>query len=302
MTQAIDIFLQEIADIFAFTRKDALEMIVAFHEEMENGLKGKRSSLKMLPSFTRRPKGNEKGNVLAIDLGGTNMRVLAVRLLGNGKVETIGVKRFSLEKDIVSKTEDVFFDFIADCVSVFLKEHDLDFSCEVGFTFSFPVVQTSISSGILVSWTKGFTVEGVEGHDVVGLLSKAFKRKGLESLKLVALVNDTVGTLVTKSYANPLCDLGVILGTGTNAAYPERIDRIKKYKGPWDSDEMIINIEWGGFDRIKRTIYDEKLDRDSENPGNQRMEKMVSGRYLGEIARLIIKEAFNKGFFGAKAI
>jgi hexokinase len=31
---------------------------------------------------------------------------------------------------------------------------------EIGFTFSFPVRQTSIDSGILIKWTKGFAVSG----------------------------------------------------------------------------------------------------------------------------------------------
>lgn len=30
---------------------------------------------------------------------------------------------------------------------------------ELGFTFSFPVRQTSVSSGILIKWTKGFAIE-----------------------------------------------------------------------------------------------------------------------------------------------
>lgn len=30
---------------------------------------------------------------------------------------------------------------------------------QLGFTFSFPVKQTSISSGILLKWTKGFAIE-----------------------------------------------------------------------------------------------------------------------------------------------
>lgn len=32
---------------------------------------------------------------------------------------------------------------------------------EIGFTFSFPVNQTSIDSGTLTKWTKGFNVSGM---------------------------------------------------------------------------------------------------------------------------------------------
>ncbi|MCX7965769.1 MAG: hypothetical protein N2596_04005, partial [Syntrophorhabdaceae bacterium] len=295
-------FLNEIENFFTFTVKDAREMMEHFHKEMEKGLRGEESSLKMLPSFVKRPKGIEKGTFLAIDLGGTNLRVLAVRLLGNGKIEQLGMKRFSLTREVTSDVGDVFFDFIALCVADFLDEHHLETSFELGFTFSFPVVQTSISKGILVSWTKGFSVKGVEGRDVVGLLDKAFKRKGLKSLKVVALLNDTVSTLAAKRYVDPKCDMGVILGTGTNAAYPEKINNITKYKGKWDSDEMIINIEWGGFDKIKENIYDRTLDRNSENSGKQKMEKMVSGMYIGEIARIILWDAYKSGFLNSSGM
>lgn len=53
--------------------------------------------------------------------------------------------------------------------------------------------------------------------------------------------------------------------------------------------EMIINIEWGAFDNEKVVLpfseYDEQLDRATENPGKQLFEKMISGLYLGEVAR-----------------
>lgn len=32
---------------------------------------------------------------------------------------------------------------------------------EIGFTFSFPVNQTSIDSGTVIEWTKGFAVSGM---------------------------------------------------------------------------------------------------------------------------------------------
>jgi len=40
---------------------------------------------------------------------------------------------------------------------------------------------------------------------------------------VVALANDTVGTLFARCYQEAQCYIGVILGTGTNAAYIERV-------------------------------------------------------------------------------
>jgi len=34
-----------------------------------------------------------------------------------------------------------------------------DKSRKLGFTFSFPVRQLSVSSGVLIKWTKGFAIE-----------------------------------------------------------------------------------------------------------------------------------------------
>ena len=66
---------------------------------------------------------------------------------------------------------------------------------------------------------------------------------------------------------------------------------------------MIVNIEWGNFDKLKATCYDKKLDRESVNPRRQMLEKMVSGKYLGRICRLIIEEfARNKLLFGDRTL
>ena len=57
------------------------------------------------------------------------------------------------------------FDFIADKLAKFVSSEPEEFhpapgkQRELGFTFSFPVRQTSISSGTLIKWTKGFNIE-----------------------------------------------------------------------------------------------------------------------------------------------
>ena len=58
------------------------------------------------------------------------------------------------------------FDFIALGLAKFTAKEDGRFNLspgrkgEIGFTFSFPVKQTSIDSGRLIKWTKGFAVSG----------------------------------------------------------------------------------------------------------------------------------------------
>ncbi|KAF7646662.1 hypothetical protein LDENG_00184170 [Lucifuga dentata] len=169
----------------------------------------------------------------------------------------------------------------------------------LGFTFSFPCHQTSLDAGILVTWTKGFKATDCEGEDVVELLRDAIKRKEEFELDVVAIVNDTVGTMMTCAYEEPTCEVGLIAGTGSNACYMEEMRNIEIVEG--NEGRMCVNMEWGAFgdngclDDI-RTKYDQAVDENSLNEGKQRYEKMCSGMYLGEIVRNILIDLTKRGF------
>ena len=268
----------------------------------------------MIPSYIGKPSGQEKGEVYALDLGGTNFRVIQLTLHGNGQVGKQVKAEYKIQPDIMNGNANDLFDFIADCLSQFLKQEvnvinssDKIVRSPLGFTFSFPVKQTSLNSGTLIKWTKGFTTKGVEGKDVVDLLNKSLLKKHI-NIEVVALANDTVGTLMTESYGDNNCEMGVILGTGSNACYLEKFENIRKInkeviektKG---KEGMIINMEWGAFgdgkNILKLTNADKLVDKFSVNPGFQLFEKMISGMYLGEITRYVLlqviqsKQLFN---------
>lgn len=63
------------------------------------------------------------------------------------------------------------FDYIATELARFVGTEGDEFHLsvgrqrELGFTFSFPVRQTSISSGTLIKWTKGFSIEDAVKSD-----------------------------------------------------------------------------------------------------------------------------------------
>jgi hexokinase len=59
---------------------------------------------------------------------------------------------------------------------------------------------------------------------------------------------------------------------------------------------MIINIESGNFDGLPANVYDRQLDLHSKKPGEQVLEKMVSGRYLGELMRLVVLDLVQEGY------
>jgi hypothetical protein len=114
-------------------------------------------------------------------------------------------------------------------------------------------------------------------------------------------ISDTVGTLAAGRYDDEDVVIGVILGTGSNAAYVEEASAIPKMEGqPPKSGNMVpvytpfrflatkkcsaklhvrtvpatfqvINTEWGNFDSpcLPVTEYDRALDDESLNPGEQ---------------------------------
>ncbi|KAI8565457.1 hypothetical protein RHMOL_Rhmol03G0260900 [Rhododendron molle] len=278
--------------------------------EMHAGLASEGGSkLKMIISYVDNlPTGDEKGWFYALDLGGTNFRVLRVQL--GGKENRVGKQEFeevSIPPHLMVGTSDALFDFIAEALKKFVDTEDEDFHMspgrerELGFTFSFPIKQSSIASGTLMKWTKGFYIEDAVGQDVVGELTKALDRVGVD-MHVTALVNDTIGTLAGGRYYDPNVIAAVILGTGTNAAYVERAHAIPKWHGLLPkSGEMAINMEWGSFrsSHLPLTEYDQAMDAESLNPGEQIFEKIISGMYLGEIVRRVLcRMAEEASFFG----
>ena len=283
---------------FALSTADMRHIVRNFHREMKSGLCGRKSSLKMIPTYVDRPTGAEKGRFIALDLGGTNFRVLSIELWGRGRASEPEVMKFALPKACTFGPGSRLFDFLSSSIDTFLTRQRLTTKgpLELGFTFSFPVRQTGVASGTLVTWTKGFEATGVVGQDVVVLLQKALGRRGIRNIHVAALANDTVGTMVTRSYADHDCDMGVILGTGTNACYAEKTAYIKKWKPTSPpTKRMIINIEWGNFNKLRSTRYDRRLDAASDNRGRQILEKMVSGMYLGSLCGYALAALAEKG-------
>jgi hexokinase len=225
---------------------------------------------------------------------------------------------------MVAKTAKELFSFLARQIEIFLQTHHEDqFAAHIrrrqtvstpegyrdehifrlGFTFSFPIHQIGINRGTLMRWTKGFDIPDAVGQDVCVLLQKEIDALGLP-VKVAALVNDTVGTLMARSYTSPGKTgtlLGAIFGTGTNGAYVEKLAAVTKpMQGDYDQStgEMVVNTEWGSFDNnlkvLPTTPYDAQLDRDSINPGIQMFEKRISGMFLGEILRIALTTMLKK--------
>lgn len=304
---ALNLSLQvdQILSEFLLSKEELVEVMRRMRREMERGLRVEthdEASVKMLPTYVRStPEGSEVGDFLALDLGGTNFRVMLVKV---GEDEVRGWKvetkhhMYSIQEDAMTGTAEMLFDYVAGCISDFLDKHNLKHKkLPLGFTFSFPVRHEDLDKGILLNWTKGFKASGAEGNNVVGLLRDAIKRRGDFEMDVVAMVNDTVATMISCYYEDRSCEVGMIVGTGCNACYMEEMRTVELVEG--EEGRMCVNTEWGAFGANGeleefRLEYDRVVDETSINPGKQLYEKLIGGKYMGELARLVLLKLVNE--------
>ncbi|XP_077706035.1 hexokinase-4 isoform X2 [Canis aureus] len=289
---------QILAD-FQMQEADLKKVMRRMQREMARGLRletHEEASVKMLPTYVRStPEGSEVGDFLSLDLGGTNFRVMLVKV-GEGEEGQWSVKTkhemYSIPEDAMTGTAEMLFDYISECISDFLDKHQMKHKkLPLGFTFSFPVRHEDIDKGILLNWTKGFKASGAEGNNIVGLLRDAIKRRGDFEMDVVAMVNDTVATMISCYYEDRRCEVGMIVGTGCNACYMEEMQNVELVEG--DEGRMCVNTEWGAFGdsgELDEFLleYDRVVDENSLNPGQQLYEKIIGGKYMGELVRLVL--------------
>lgn len=316
LPEKLESTLQSLEKEFDITDEYLIKATDYFVEQMDVGLKApeqSRETIPMIPTYvTKLPTGKEKGLYLAADLGGTNFRVCSIDLHGDHTYE-LQQEKFRIPDTLMKGTKSgELFAYLAKRVQGFLMDHHPE-TCtakksqtiKLGFTFSFPVNQTDIDHGTLIRWTKGFDIPDTVDRDVVDLFQANLTILEV-NVKVVALVNDTTASMIARAYLNDRDEsnattvVGCIFGTGTNGAYYESIDKISKLKNPpAGADGMLINTEWGSFDNelkiLPRTKFDDAVDAETPNPGYHLFEKRISGRFLGEILRVVLIDLFKQG-------
>jgi hexokinase len=273
-------FVEQTCSQLDLTSGALQEVAVRFESAMRDGLARRPSSLLMLPSYITRPTGGERGEAIAIDFGGTNVRIQKIGL-ADGQVQCGKSSKFNLKDpngayDYTreqTRAEELF-DFIASHVRDVLAGDRS--TLPLGHTFSFPCRQEGINRAVLIQWTKEIRTSGVEGRDVTPLLAEALERQGVRNVRPRAIINDTVGTLLAAAYKLRGVEVGSICGTGHNTCYLEPCH-------PITGQPMIVNLEAGSFDGVHLTPFDRAVNEASVRPGGQLLEKMVSGAYLGEV-------------------
>ena len=278
----------------------ARSIIDEFKHQMELGLAADRSgSLAMIRTFIPKTARFHPGTYVGLDMSGTNFRVVVLSvnpdqtLAGHPRIRIFPIpSRLKYGKAGRKAHSRDLFRFLAAGIAQTLEEKGIAASgLRVGFTFAFPTRMESADRGVLLKWTKEWDLPDLVGRDPVPELARACRQAGLQGVKVNVLLNDTVGTLILGYFRDRRTLAGGILGTGTNLA-------------AW-LGSTAINFECGNFDfgplqdRIL-TPVDRDLDSRSRNPGQQRFEKMVAGRYLGGLLRRLLAGTHPSGRFAER--
>ncbi|KAF2867572.1 hexokinase-1 [Massariosphaeria phaeospora] len=267
------------------------------------------SDICMLPSYNHKlPSGLEQGTYLALDVGGSTFRVAIVELNGKGQsaksMRIVNMKSYKIDNPVRHLQGNAFFDWMAEKIETAISDPQVKqingtASLPMGLAWSFPVDQTSIRTGNLLAMGKGFrATEGTLGQDLSELIMTPCRKRNLP-VHMESIVNDSSATLLSRAYEDPSTRFAVILGTGFNIAahLPVSALATSKYKGypqKWmnEASHVLVNTELSMFGKnvFPTTRWDEQLNESHVRPDFQPFEHMISGRYLGELVRLIIVE------------
>ncbi|KAL2218023.1 putative hexokinase [Thermoascus aurantiacus ATCC 26904] len=315
--RTLDDFFQEIERLFTapLGTQNMLRMSEKTREQFRACLQS--SPVCMLPSYNHTlPTGEEKGTYLALDVGGSTFRVALIELCGRSEgMRIIRVSSSPIDSAVKLLEGTAFFDWMAEKIDAMLAEVDEKYGrnsvpLPMGLSWSFPIDQTSIRSGLVIHMGKGFLCSnGTVGQELGDLIIKACRKRNL-NVQMEAIVNDSSAALLCRAYIDPKTRMSLILGTGTNVAihFPVREIGIGKFgarpEGWFErAKHVIVNSEMSMFGGgiLPMTRWDEVLNRTHLRPDYQPLEYMVTGRYLGEIVRLIIVEAVETaGLFGGE--
>ncbi|KAK6474704.1 hexokinase-2-like isoform X1 [Huso huso] len=286
--------VNKILQPFRLSQQQLCEISTRLLKGMEKGLKKQNNSdvtIKMIHTFVRHTADRtENGDFLVLHVD-KNVKVMLVELLEDGEIAKVkGKKNYDLPRDILRGTVTQLFDHLADYLYRFLDSQGIkDQKLPLGFSFAYPC-----EKGAMIEGTKGLEIPELENKNIISLLNAAISKREDFNIGYAVLVNDVVATMMSCAYHDLSCEIGLIVGDGTNACYMEELCNEEGVK-----ESVCINTEWAAFgdDGVLddfRTNIDKELDQMPHKAFKSTFEKMISGMYMGEIVCLILVKLVNE--------
>lgn len=273
---------ESLAKEFDVSDNDVKKLIDAFCCDMRDKGQG---SLQMLNTYMFFKDSAKDGKYLAIDFGGSNIRVNYSELVG-GEVKVIKSELIKLRTDEHDYTTGDYTlgDIFDICAKKILDMELGDEEILLGHTFSFATKAVDKNTAHILYMAKGFETKDVVGQDVNAVLTASLIKHGLTNVKPVCVINDTTATLLYGRYLHPDADIACIVGTGHNTCYRNK-------------DGEIINMESGGFNHwaIPLSYYEKELLRQIPAERKYLMEVLVGGKNLLNLANIVIEDSVRRG-------
>lgn len=203
--RTLDGLLEEVQRLFE--QQSMVESLLSLSKDLQIELKQHLISSPqcMLPSFNYTlPTGEERGTYLALEVGGSNLRMAFVELRGRRQnSESLRVKHtlsFPIDNSVRQLQDYAFFDWMAERIRETLaSQNGVSYQTDdseplrMGVAWSFPIEfvsrhsrkeamlishsQQSIKSGKVLGMGKGFHLsDSVRGHDLGEIISQACQR------------------------------------------------------------------------------------------------------------------------------
>ena len=272
---------------FSLSDSQLLDIANDFREKIETGLKFNNTEIKALPTYIHPKKEGIKGEALVLDLGGTNLRAAVVSVDRNIVVRKIVEKNITEMKTPGFSQKDLHHAQL----QLIRKLGNIPRELPLGYCFSYPARSTKNGDARLIKWVKGVNIPSMEGKAVGRPLLEYLNQNTDLGLTKITVVNDTITSLFS-GVKNAGFDayIGLIVGTGTNmAAFFHSQNIFKMNTEEWQGITP-VNLESGNYNPPYLSVYDDAVDKYSDNQGMQRFEKAVSGMYLGQILKAIMPD------------
>uniref|UniRef100_A0A1I8F2R0 Phosphotransferase n=1 Tax=Macrostomum lignano TaxID=282301 RepID=A0A1I8F2R0_9PLAT len=248
------------------------------------------------------------GDYLALDLGGTNYRVLLVRMRPPGQPPEIVENVYSVPGELMRAAASTCSTSGRHHCRLYGRARRRPSGRKSGRSAS-PRLHILVPRASSAAWPAPDCSAGPRATRLRASLAttcvsccsqEAIDRRGLAA-RCVALVNDTVGTLAACALEDPACMIGLIVGSRHQCRL-RGAAAVDKYSTELPAGRVGLSSTRSGATSEPTAVWNGSeliwigsWTRASINPGRQTFEKLVSGMYLGELVRLAIQQLVSDG-------
>ncbi|KAJ1663393.1 hexokinase [Coemansia sp. RSA 1813] len=321
--------LEQVVDAFSVSDKQLSTVLYQMHSELAKNDTWFQSESQATDATLIKRHNSPHGTALgmAIDASGKRIRISSTSF-GNSNgdkqiSESSAIQVFIPPANVKNSVSD-FFEFVAFCISEFINAHGLvdndktgsgamllPLGVSIGLPISTQNYQPSAQGACSPHTPLSCTVAEVSKEDSLDLGDRDVARHLHDTvlrnhlpIRIASITNNVVSSLIAAQFNNSTTRVAASFNHGINAAYLKRCPD-NQTKGMADTDQsqraddgyVAVNTEIGRFGSapaslavLPMTMWDNRIDRESRNPGTRRFEKLVADQYLGEIVRNLITD------------